>query len=286
MRCLCFYDAIGYAPTKAELYAQADRGAGLIGPSSTAFSADIVTQRGRCTLPDRASLIAEHERRERWFARKLRRARWVAWWLSHLDGVRYVALCNTTALAHADEASDLDFFVIVKQGALWQTRGWAALPFKLFGLRPTRHDEADAVCLSFFVDDGALDLAPLALPGDDPYLRYWFLSLLPLFDDGVSQLFWDQNTALRTRHPQARKWITHPAIGMSRPWMRVPSSRIWEGLARRLQEHWLSADIRRRMNVSTDVVVHDHVLKFHVEDRRDAYRHAYIDRCQRYGVAP
>ena len=285
LRALCFYDAIGYPPTWAEVQAAADRGCGEDAATEMLLEAPVLLTRGRVVFKGRESLIEVHERRERLLARKLRRARLVTRWLVRLGGVRFVAICNTTALAHADEEGDLDFFMIVRAGSLWQTRGWSALPFKLFGLRPTTVEAKDAVCLSFFVDDTALDLAPLALAGDDVYLRHWFLSLLPLYDDGVSTLFWEQNKKLRQSHPNAHPWLVHPRLCVKRPFWRIPFFQTAEMLAHRMQERVLSPDIRRQMNQGTHVVVTDHVLKFHVGDGREAYRQACLERCQRYGVA-
>ncbi len=285
LRTLCFFDAIGYPPCLPELFASADEGTLEI-PQSTPPSSDAyVSERGRVAFTGRRPLFLEHERRERLFARKIRRARRVAAWLVRLGGVRFVAICNTTALAHADEQGDLDFFIITKTGTIWQTRALAALPCKLLGLRPDTHATVDSVCLSFFIDDCSLDLQSLALSGDDVYLRYWFLSLLPLYDDGIGGQLWDANAWLRKRHPWAIRWVTHPEYRVRRPLFRVPSLGVLEQLAHRLQVAVLGENIREQMNKNTHVVVNDHVLKFHVQDGREAVRRLYEERCAAYGIS-
>lgn len=274
MRALCFHDAWGYPPTRAELENGFDERA----------AKEI---RGRVVFVGREALIVEHEKREGLFPRKIRRARRVARWLAALGGVRFVALCNTTALAHARDEGDLDFFVITKRGALWQTRGWAALPFKMLRARPgSRRSDRDAVCLSFFVDEDALDLSPLMLPEDDPYFRHWFLSLLPLYDDGISDAFWQANAAITRRHPSAKPWLASPDLEIEKPRLRLPFFSAFESAARRIQEHTFNAAIKRMRNQDTRVVANDHVLKFHVEDGREKFREAYRQNCLRYGVEP
>lgn len=295
MRALCFHDAWGYPPTRSEWLNGFDVGAHGHAPDADTSEAlenlfrrgTFIESRGRVFFPGREALIVEHEKREGLFPRKIRRARRVAKWLASLGGVRFVALCNTTALAHARDEGDLDFFVLTKRGALWQTRGWAALPFKLMRARPgARGSDRDAVCLSFFADEDALDLAPLMLKEDDPYFRHWFLSLLPLFDDGVSEALWKANAQMTQRHPLAKPWIVSPDLEVKRPFVRIPFFSALESLARHFQERVFSPAIKQMMNRDTRVAVNDRVLKFHVEDGRERFREASRDRCLRYEVEP
>lgn len=299
IRALAFHEAWGYAPTEIELVASWDGGTSLVGetPEPTlvwrglqrlVLEGNVLRQRGRIFFPGRELFVSEHERREVLFTRKIRRARKVARWLARLQGVRFVALCNTTALAHAREMGDLDFFIITKAKSLWQTRGLAALPFKLLGLRPTFEmgEERDAVCLSFFIDETVLDLTPLQLAEDDPYFRHWFLSLLPLVDDGVSQQLWEVNTSIVCRHPFSSRWIAHSELETPLPVIRFPSFSAFEERAKRAQMEVLPKGIRERANRATDVVVNDHVLKLHATDNRELFRETYYAICQRHGVTP
>jgi hypothetical protein len=137
----------------------------------------------------------------------------------------------------------------------------------------------DAACLSYFVSDDGLDLSSHALRGDDPYFRYWFLSLLPLYDDGVLQELWDRNEALRCRHPFAQPWMVSSDLAVSRPMIRMPSGSVGEPLLRWMQERWFPPAIHSRLNVDTTVMATDCVLKFHVTDNREQYRARYEKRC-------
>ncbi|MBM3205056.1 hypothetical protein FJZ48_03710, partial [Candidatus Uhrbacteria bacterium] len=189
LRALAFFDVVDYSPTRIELVTHFDVGEKNQEPRSKNQGIDQEIQKleeekiiqqslGRFFFSGREHLVTEHEKREALFPRKLRRARNVVRWLRRLGGVCFVALCNTTALAHAGEKGDLDFFIVTKAGTIWQTRGWSALPLQLFKLRPGDTDR-DPVCLSFFVDNTALNLRPLHMGADDVYFRHWFLSLLP-----------------------------------------------------------------------------------------------------------
>ena len=295
LRALCFHQAWGYPPTPTELVASWD--SGLRGSATPSFlnahqalqelvaEKRVVLERGRVVFPGQEALITEHEAREAFFPRKIRRAREVARWLVRLGGVRFVALCNTTALAHARDEGDLDLCVVTHDGSLWQTRGLAALPFKVLGMRPgASDDDRDSICLSFLLDDSALDLTGLQIGPDDPYFRHWFLSLLPLVDDGVGQTLWDANALITSRHPLASTWLSHPEIVNPLPHIRIPWSSRFESLAHRAQARVLPEVVRKEANQSTNVVVNDHVLKLHVTDNRERYRKTYEEACRLYDV--
>jgi len=286
LRALALYDAMEYPPTIPELELISEPGE---------VEHPMKAKRGRVVFHDRETLISEHEKREHFFARKIRRAKQIARFLAGINGVRFVALCNTTALAHARDEGDLDVFVITKKDVISQVRGWSTLRF-MFSRPQVRRTEKDAVCLSYFVDEEALNLTSHQLPADhmsrpeaaydDPYFRCWFFSLLPLFDDGVSMQLWEANRELRKMHPHAMPWIVSEDIRVKRPWYRIPTSSRLESIARKLQEWFLSTRLKRMRNQDTRVIINNHVLKFHVDDGRQMYRDRYRETCKKYGVAP
>lgn len=290
LRTLTWFETLGYAPTRTELMLAVDVERGEVSSIVDALGrmvedGSIVERMGRIGFPERADrIIAAIRERDVYQPRKRRRARWVASWLSRMPGVRFVALANTTALGYARDDGDLDFFVVVRAGTIWVTRLFSVFPFRLFGLTPSKGKERDAVCLSYFISDDELDLSSHQLSGDDPYYRYWFLSLLPLFDDGTSKTLWKANAAVRARHPLARPWVVPPDLAVRRPFIRFPSFRWFEPIARLLQMKWFPSQIRDRMNTDTTVIVNDHALKFHVTDGREEYRKSYADACRKRGI--
>jgi hypothetical protein len=276
LRAVAFFDVLDYAPTVTEAHAWAE------GESDRAIDPHVLEEGGgRLALPGRLQpLLALARERTPLFPRKLRRAQQVARWLVRNPNVRFVALANTTALAHARDGSDLDFFVIVRHGSIWSTRLMAGAPYRLTGhLAGDVNEPADAVCLSYFISDQGLDLAPHMLrDGADPYFRYWFLALLPLYDDGVGQALWDVNTAITRAHPHSESWMISPDIAVSRPALRLPGAQFFERPARAFQSRWFPPAIREHLNRDTSVLVSDHALKFHVGDRRAQFRAQYEER--------
>lgn len=313
LRTLCFHAAWHYAPTAAELMLTLDVGIGAQNPAvvlsggpsdgpepkdlSRQNALDAISQlerdglisegKGRFGLTEELSIILDAIReRDLYQPRKRRRAARVAKWLASLGSVRFIALANTTALGNARDAGDLDFFVVAKRGTVWSTRLLGAGPFKLLGRLPTEDRTRDAVCLSYFVSEDGLKLAPHMLAGDDPYFRYWFLSLLPLFDDGVGERLWSENSDVIARHPFARRWLVPPDLRLTTHDSRLPTSfcRIIEPAARSFQQRWFPKMIKELMNRDSRVIVDDRTLKFHVDDRRAAFRDTYQDLCRKYGI--
>ncbi|MFA5935956.1 MAG: hypothetical protein WC787_03845 [Patescibacteria group bacterium] len=281
LKTLTFHETWGHAPTAAEWMMTLESDSS-VDPKEARNEIEVmqreglvVERLGRFIFPESVSLIDEMRHNELFAPRKRRTAGRVAAWLARLGGVRFVALCNTTALGHARDESDLDFFVITRAGTLMQTRALATLPFKLAGRRPGHDDERDAVCLSYFVSDDGLDLSSHMLGPDDPYFRYWFLSLVPLYDDGVSRELWKANRTMTTRHPCAMPWEVPPDFQILTPSVRIPFVRALENIARTVQTRAFPASIREFMNRDTRVIVNEKALKFHVTDGRDDYRRRY-----------
>ena len=304
LRTLTWYETLGYAPTQVELAQTVS----LLPPeslldlsvqyvlfvlSACLSSGTLVQKNARVFFPESADqLSAELAIRDLYQPRKRRHAWWVTRWLACVPGVRFVALANTTALGYARDEGDLDFFVIVRAGSLWITRLLAGFPFRILRLTPRIGYERDAICLSYYVTDVVLDLSSHQLSSDDPYFRYWFLSLVPLYDDGVSRQLWEDNATIRERHPLARPWIVPPDLRVSsmrdrHSWLQsllLGVTRPFESLARWLQQRWFPTSIKQRMNRDTTVMVSDHVLKFHVTDARQAYREKYLATCRTSGI--
>jgi hypothetical protein len=299
VRTVAYFDVIDYAPLWSELCSWVEWG-GVSGfermappdafellsaRDALARERRIECDFGRVAFPGRLAVLAALSmERTALFARKVRRARRVARRLARLPGVRFAALVNTTALEHARDRADLDFFVIVRHGRLWMSRLLCAAPYRLAGKLSSPGAKPDAICFSYFVTDADLNLGAHMLPGDDPYFRYWFLSLLPLYDDGASEELWNANIAITARHPRAMRWIAPPDFAVRRPLFRFPDARVFESAARRMQTAWFPARIRDRMNLDTTVMVSDRVLKFHVDDARERFRAAYDERLRALGL--
>lgn len=244
---------------------------------------------GRFFLPGHEDLVDAAHVSELFFVEKMRRARQAARYLRHLGGIRFAAICNHLAQGQADAQSDIDFFIVTRAGTMWQTRGWASLPFALFGLRP-RPQKKEGVfsplCFSYFVDDRHLSFAPRVLEGDDPGARAWFLSFLPLIDDGVGAELWKANQSWISQHAWAQPWALHPSWGRRPSRFQIPAWSFLDPLARALEMSVLSPLLRARMNKpqDTSVLIDNHQFKTHLHDTREEVKKRYQALCDQYEV--
>lgn len=244
---------------------------------------------GFYSLPGRSGLADKRLRRYRDSERKFRRASAAARLLRLLPSVRLVALCNSLALTGADKGSDIDLFIVTVPGAIWSTRLIAVGLLHLLGLRPTAESKQDTFCMSFFVAEDRVDLSSFAIIGKDPYLRYWLMTLVPLYDaGGMLDAVFAANAALLSDLPGAvpfaptRGEIRGPCLATGR---FLPLLRAAESFAKRFQLARLPAETRDLMNRDSRVVVNDSMLKFHVNDRRELFAAFAAERLARFESA-
>lgn len=216
--------------------------------------------------------------------RKMERLKHVMKYLRLIPTIRGVAVCNNLSWMNTSSESDIDLFIIVKDGSIWTTRLLAVAPFKILKLRPgnkTKHP----LCFSFFISDANLSLESLQCMSGDPYLAYWTQSLVPVFDRG--DVFKD--------FKNANAW-TQDIIDFSYPnechadrcvvaaRSSVKVSGIIERVARRLQRGRFPHVITQMANRDSRVVVSDAMLKFHANDRREYFKEQHKILCNELGI--
>ncbi|MFA5945664.1 MAG: hypothetical protein WC802_02020 [Patescibacteria group bacterium] len=187
--------------------------------------------------------------------------------LSRLPFIEGIAVCNSLAFHHTTSESDIDLYIVTKPKRTWSARLCSTFPLMLLRQRPGE-TLVDPLCLSFFASSTAMNLEPIKIAEQDPYLAYWAMTLIPLVDrSGCYREFAEINEWARAVLPHAEPVKRAPAF---RPMTRrvfIPIP-LKEVLARKLQEDRFPQKIRSLMNLDTRVIVNEHMLKFHDDDRR------------------
>jgi len=226
------------------------------------------------TVPIEEQIAERHRRNINAFAkhRKLKR---VLKYLSRIPWVKGIAICNTLAWHHTEPRSDIDLFLIVDDRRVWSTRLFAVAPLALLSQRPGETIE-DPIDISFFVTEASMNLEHLKITNDDPYLAVWTRSLLPVYG---KDLLWDM---WRAENRWSEKTV--PAAAWRRGSLRLTNKKkskwripISEAFARQLQLKRLPEELRDLANKDSRVVVADHILKFHKNDRRQEIQNALIE---------
>ncbi len=215
--------------------------------------------------------------------RKSRRAARFVRWASLLPWVRMVAICNSLAQSFTNAESDIDLFVVTKPRRLWSSRLMLTGVLALLRLRPGEA-KRDPICLSFFIDDEHVDLAPVKIGADDPYLQMWTATLAPILDrDDVITKLRATNRWIRPSLPHSHRVRRSSAYAVNGRFV-LPNIGIFESFAERLQRARFPRALRESMNRDTRVVVTSGMLKFHENDRREAIRNAQEELCTAAGL--
>jgi hypothetical protein len=255
----------------------------------------LVRSGDRFFLPGREALTERHGECASSAPRKWRRVRRAAEFLRLVPFVEFVGVCNTLAYDNARPESDMDVFIVVRDGHLWTSRALVTAVVHALGLR--RHDDKirDRVCLSFYVTQSALDLSPLTLKPVDPELALWVAQMVPVLDrHGTFAAFrranaWVErilpNAFAEARSDRRVRWSGPLALAQNLYELFLLNPLIGpavESFARgrqmkRMDRNWWS----RSKSGGTDVVISDLVLKFHEADRRAIHRDAIAERVSR-----
>jgi len=247
-------------------------------------SGDFLSLRGRSTI------VADRMSRRIAGRRLWRRARFVASFLRIVPFVRFIGVVNSLAFDLVRPESDIDLFVIVRRGRLWQTRLAVTLLIQILGMRRHGRNVASRVCLSFFMTDRNLALEGLKIGDEDPYLVFWTAGVVPMFERGGTWMrFLRENGWTGRRLPHADSASPAPILPDS--WLpgtlRTFGELIlgtWVGgglevLSKRLQLIKMRfPSVPDEQRGESGVVINDDILKFHERDRRRQYDQAFAER--------
>ncbi|MCB9803179.1 hypothetical protein H6761_04205 [Candidatus Nomurabacteria bacterium] len=222
--------------------------------------------------------------------RKFNRAIRLVKFYKFLPFIKMIAICNTLAYSNTNEESDIDFFVVAQKGKIWLVRLLSILVIHILGLRPTKKSSRDAFCFSFFITDDFLDIQNTMMQRDDIYLPYWIMQMLPVYNrQNTYQKFIDSNSWAKKHLPNAypnqfakevkASWFSKLvsqilALLFSPPFF----GRAFELVYRRIQARIIGENLKEMINVDTRVIVNEHMLKFHSNDRRELYYKKWRDR--------
>lgn len=199
-----------------------------------------------------------------------------------LPFVRMVAICNAVAMGTADENSDIDLFVIVKKGRIFTARSFMTLFFHILRIRRYGNRIRGRFCLTFFVTDDSLDLKPIAIM-NDIYLKYWLLTLQPIFNDGVFVRFCERNGMIleNLRSVDKASWL-------SRFLENLFNGKVGNFMENRLKAVHLARWSRRKneMGKNHGIIISDQMLKFHNIDMRIFFRNEFERKGGKYVKNP
>lgn len=294
---ICFFDLFDYPLTLVEIrkYLLA------FGVFQLSFSAlkeqletaawfkDKISHRdGFYFLSDREILVDIRRRRYAFGLKKIDLAIKAAKWIRFLPFVKMVALCNNIGSVNIKERSDIDLFIVVKQGRIFLSRLLVTAVVSWLGLRRHGSKIANRLCLSFYLADDDLNLEKIAVGGENVYLIYWLANIMPIYNRHIYDRLLAQNRWLLDRLPFWRpKKVSVDWLAADDFWSRFfrlafeflltdGLGGLCERWAKRIQL-WKMSFNKKSLAGFNDgrVVVSDRMLKFHENDRRLFYEEKF-----------
>ncbi len=202
--------------------------------------------------------------------------------------VRMIAVCSSLTSGNVKESSDIDMFIIARNGTIWLTRFLLVMTLKILGQRPTLNQTKDKICLSYYITANALELEQTQAVHDDIVFTYYVDGFLPLYDpDGLYLELYEANQWYRKRLPNS-DWPNRTVLeirdGRGSLWLQnfltvifwPLSNRLSRDLLCNLQLSIMPERLKSRANVDSNVIVTDRILKFHDKDNRVAMRQKWL----------
>ncbi len=193
--------------------------------------------------------------------RYIRRMTWI-------PGLRMVAVVNSVSMHATHEGSDIDLFIITARSRMWLVRVLVTSLFYLLGVWRKGEDIAGNFCLSFFIEETALDMSRIAIE-DDVYLYFWMYSLRPIYVVGDTYdrfrqanpdyIFREKNIPIHRHTREYCGWLWYTLDRIVRYWGE-----------RRTRSTYLA-----KWKPSWVIIAPD-ILKFHDMDRRVEIRDAIL----------
>lgn len=221
---------------------------------------------------------------------KIQMAQKVVYFLRFIPFIRMVAISGSIGYLNVKEESDIDVFIIIKDGYVWFTRFFITLFTHISGKRRHGKKIKNRICLNFYTSDKAIDLDHLAYE-KDIWFAYWFLTIVPIFDLGVYDNFYESNKWVsefaknHIKHEIAQYWKVRDDV-FSKSIRRFMEFLLYNRFGRFLNSFLKSIQLlKMRQNKNSkmnngdnSVVVNDSMLKFHENDMRAHYNKIFFDR--------
>ncbi len=293
---LCYFDIFDYPLTEFEVWRW------LFWPNGSATPTQVIqelermlrdqkihTKNGFFFLPNRADTVASRLGRHSRNIANWKKSQKIFSYLSQVPYFQAAALCNMFSLNNQKETSDIDVFIVTAKDRIWSTRAIVTLLTWLRG--QWRHGDkiAKRFCLSFYVTEDNLDLSFMRREPYDIYLAYWIATLAFVKDSEVSKKFFEANKWVNEFLPNFR-----PRQEISYHRSRAPffskvaqlEEKIWitglgklrENTIRKMQLKKMGMKSTEELSKTRDVKIHDTILKFHENDRRDIFREEFEKR--------
>lgn len=227
-----------------------------------------------------------------------RKAKRVRPLLSIIPYVRMAAVCNTLTFNCVDKKSDIDLFIITKKNRLFTSRLLITLVLHILRLRRHGSKIAKRFCLSFYISEQQLNIARIQLLPYDIYLAYWIKTLKPIVDQNIYKKFIENNKNWIKRYfeteinKQTQYLIKSKLINfllkVIQKLLELPLDTKVGDLIEESLKKWQkkrAGKKQAKLGKEANIIIADHILKFHNVDRRKEVREEWKKKLQELKIA-
>jgi len=204
-------------------------------------------------------------------ARLWGRLKWVVAIMRWMPFVRMIALSGSLALDNSKMNSDIDLFIVGRQGRLWTTRIFTKLLAICLGLHRWDSKVSGRFCLNHYVSDSALRLDQCNL-----YTARLFSQLIPVYGFACYRTFQKENLWVRQFLPRYPWYRFPPFPVMADGGLMSKVKAFEEGLLGGRVGDWVEATMAawqrhhieqdpRRLSPEAQVVTSEEMLRFHLQ---------------------
>ena len=205
--------------------------------------------------------------------------------------VEAIFVCNTVAGGGVKKESDIDVFIIIKNGRLWLSRLLTTIALSIFSLRRNKKRIANKICLSFYATNDGLDFSKIKIADPDIYLIYWLENLIPVYDpnNALKKIKYKNQWAKKylpnadSNYQTLYRWtVTDSKLSKA---VRSFFEKIWqegygdllENQAKKIQQTKIKLNFSNpNKENKLGVIINDHMLKFHENDRREQFQNEWL----------
>lgn len=199
--------------------------------------------------------------------------------------VKLVGVMNSLAHNNVGEDSDIDFFVVARQGRLWMVRAWTLWCLRILGWRAGRRKYL-RISPDLFLSEDGMDLSQAGIP-NDYLLAYWACDFIPIYQTEFFRKFWQANSWLKItlpvayRSPQYRPEmeVKGGPVGIVRLLEKILGGRWGDNVEAKLKRKQLGIIDKnvKKLGQNPLVLVNDKIVKIHFGDDKRYHLKAVVE---------
>jgi hypothetical protein len=238
-------------------------------------------------LPSKNELIGKRLEKKKWIDKKNKILKRAVKKMRYVPFLKAVFVCNNLSFKTASENSDIDVFIVAREGRIWIVRFFTTIFLNIFFLRRHGNKIKDRICLSFYCSDKYLNLRDIQISNrPDIYLIYWLSQLTLIYDVD------DVVVKLERANNWIKEYVSNSLIENSDKDLLVEGNKFSKSFKGFFEKAWKSSygdlvekqlsemqKVKMKMNLyskqnenNANVIINDKMLKFHENDRRVYYQ--------------